>query len=322
MGGGPDPVDLLILGAGWTSTFLIPLLESNSPTTTSSSSSSSPPPQHKITFAATTRNGRDGTIPFTFDPNSTDTEPYTRLPAAKVVLITFPLVGGDAAGLLIDRYEAVHTDPDAKGAKYILLGATSIWTQKHLVDEAAPYDKESPRAKGEDGLVRRVGGRAVVLCLAGLYGGGRDVRSWGGRVAKRKGDVKGKGAVHLVHGGDVARGVVGCVRFALGEGGAGGDEKGEVEGGWESLAGRRWIVTDLRTYDWWDLLMSFDGEYRDGGRYADGDQEVEYAKWVGELMVEEGVAYLPRERERLGRVLDGREFWRRLGIWPSVRRVS
>lgn len=310
MGGGPDPVDLLILGAGWTSTFLIPLLNSNNSKTPSS---------HKISYAATTRDGRRSTIPFTFDPDAHDKEVYARLPTAKCILVTFPLVGHDQAGILVDRYESAHQD--AKEAKWILLGATSIWTQKHLVSEKDPYDTSSSRAQGEDGLMRKFGERSTVLCLAGLYGGERDVRSWGIRVAKSKSDVKGKGAVHLVHGEDVARGILGCVEFGLGmKAGGHGEEKGEEGKGWKALAGRRWIVTDLRCYDWWDLLMSFDEDYR-SGKYG-GDVKVEYAKWVGELMVEEGVPLLPRDTDRLGRVLDGREFWRRLGIWPSIRRIS
>ncbi|KAF2102619.1 hypothetical protein NA57DRAFT_33034 [Rhizodiscina lignyota] len=281
MGGGPSPVDLLILGAGWTSTFLIPLLDDSDSTS------------QKISYAATTRDGRNGTIPFTFDPDSDDTEPYKRLPSAKIILITFPVTGSTQPKTLVERYECTHPESKGgKGAKYILLGATSIWKEQTLVTEASPYDHSNERAQGEDALMQLCGERSLVLSLAGLYGGERDPRTWGVRVVKSKSDVKKKGAVHLVNGRDVARGVLGC--------------------GWSGLAGKRWIVTDLRCYDWWDLLMSFD----DGAA-----QGMEFARWVGELMVEEGVSLLPREPGKLGRVLDGRAFWNRLGIWPSVRRV-
>lgn len=67
-------VELLILGAGWTSEFLIPLLQSS-----------------KVSFAATSRNGREGTIPFNFDPSSGNVEQYKSLPDAATVLITFPV---------------------------------------------------------------------------------------------------------------------------------------------------------------------------------------------------------------------------------------
>ena len=68
-----ERVDLLILGAGWTSTFLIPLLT-----------------HKKIKYAATTRNGRDNTIRFQFDPELSDPAPFNVLPEAETVLITFP----------------------------------------------------------------------------------------------------------------------------------------------------------------------------------------------------------------------------------------
>ena len=81
-----------------------------------------------------------------------------------------------------------------------------------------------------------------MLNLSGLYGGQREPKNWLGRVFKSKEDVKGKGTVHFVHGQDVARVVLG------------------VHQKWQNLNGRRWIVTDLRVYDWWDLAMSWGGE--------------------------------------------------------------
>lgn len=83
-------VELLILGAGWTSGFLIPLLESND-----------------VSFAATSRDGRDGTIPFNFDPTSGDVERYKLLPNAATVLVTFPVVENVKA--LIDGYRETRT---------------------------------------------------------------------------------------------------------------------------------------------------------------------------------------------------------------------
>ena len=48
----------------------------------------------------------------------------------------------------------------------------------------------------------------------------------------------------------------------------------------------------------------------------------EYERWVVELMREEGVRALPREKEALGRVLDGRDFWEAIGSWPGEGRVT
>jgi hypothetical protein len=92
-------VDLLILGAGWTSHFLIPLLKDES-----------------ISFAATTTTGHDLTIPFKFDPDPTDTTPYQQPPSAKTVLVTFPLKGLGQSKLLTSLYRSVH-------------GNANFWTQ-------------------------------------------------------------------------------------------------------------------------------------------------------------------------------------------------
>lgn len=85
-------VELLILGAGWTSTFLIPLLKSNN-----------------ISFAATSRGGREGTIRFNFDPSSEngDIGQYESLPNATSVLITFPVTENVKA--LVDGYQTTRS---------------------------------------------------------------------------------------------------------------------------------------------------------------------------------------------------------------------
>jgi hypothetical protein len=48
---------------------------------------------------------------------------------------------------------------------------------------------------------------------------------------------------------------------------------------------------------------------------------LEYSKWVGELMLENGVRSLPRSAEGLGRVLDSRAFWEEIAVWPGQGRV-
>ena len=142
-----------------------------------------------------------------------------------------------------------------------------------------------------------------MLNLAGLYGGERQPRNWVRRVAGTKEEVRGKGGLHLVHGRDVARGVF------------------LAQGGWEGVAGRRWIVCDLRVYDWWELVLSWGREGREMGGEG-GGEGLRYEKWVVELMGEEGVRALPRDGERLGRRLDGRGFWTAVGGWPESGRLS
>jgi hypothetical protein len=110
----PSPVDVLTLGTGWLSTFLLPELSSR-----------------KITHASTSRDGANGSIPFTFDPASTDARAYAALPLAKTVLIVFPLLASGAHEVLIGLYTATHPEA-AKGTKWIQLGSTSAFDVSSL----------------------------------------------------------------------------------------------------------------------------------------------------------------------------------------------
>lgn len=106
-------VELLILGAGWTSAFLIPLLISS-----------------EVSFAATSRDGREGTIPFNFDPSSgegTD-EQYRALPDATTVLITFPVM--EKVEALVDGYIKTRSGIGrGVGVNWIQLGSTGSFEQ-------------------------------------------------------------------------------------------------------------------------------------------------------------------------------------------------
>ncbi|KAI0399191.1 hypothetical protein F4802DRAFT_58116 [Xylaria palmicola] len=284
---GPAAVSLLILGAGWTSTFLIPLLR-----------------REGVKHAATTTNGRDGTIPFRFDPDSDDAAPFTALPAAKTVMITFPLKGTGPAARLVRAY--VETHPAAPAPDWIQLGVTSIWTATGWQDEASPYDAANPRAVAEDELMGLPGARAAVLSLAGLYGGDRQPRDWVRRVVRSRDDLRAKGALHVVHGEDVARAVLALHR--------------------NFTPRRRWILCDMHVYDWWDLVQDWATTALAGGGdaalpKAERRRQDELLRWVGELMVEQDVRALPRDTSAVGRRLDGRGFWHYMGIWPSQGRI-
>jgi hypothetical protein len=100
-------VEMLILGAGWSSSFLMPLCE-----------------KRGITCAGTTRDGRDGTIPFVYDPEHADREQYKRLPDAKTVLISFPITSGAAD--MVDAYLSTRSS-EGDEAQFIQLGTTSVW---------------------------------------------------------------------------------------------------------------------------------------------------------------------------------------------------
>jgi len=275
-------VQLLILGAGWTSTFLIPLLESS-----------------KISYAATTTTGRDGTLKFRYDPNSEDLDQYRSLPAASMVLITFPLKGTGQSRQLVDRYNSTHyASPESKAVEsnWILLGATTIYTNSGWNDHGSPYDRQNNRAIAEDELLSLAGTRSTVLNLAGLYDDeARDPSKWVPRVAKSKSDVYGKQALHLIHGADVARALLATHRH------------------FDKVAGQRWILTDLWVYDWWGLMMVWGGKLEDG---------MDVRQAVFECMQKDGTKALPRPPESLGRVVSSIEFWLAVGVWPSRGRVT
>lgn len=287
-------LDILILGAGWTATFLIPLLQ-----------------ERNISFAATTSDGRhvagSPTLKWRFDPTAPDpeqTKAFGLLPRARHVLITFPLKGKGQSALLTSVYTQTH---GGGTFRFIQLGSTGIWQsdpqQAPWLDRRSPYKADDQRAVAEDELLG-LGG--CVLNLAGLWGGERDVRHWVDRVATTKEAVRAKNSLHMVHGIDVARVIVGVIQ--AGETGA---TEGDEGGRWESVGkGQRWMVTDGFVYDWWSLFASWSsiGE--------DASEPIKQAKWVYELMHEDGVKALPRSMEALGRCYDSRELWQTLGITP------
>ena len=282
-------LDVLILGAGWTSTFLIPLLKSR-----------------KLTFAATTRDGRKvagvDTIKWSFDPYedsfSTEKSQFAKLPLAKHVLITFPLTGNGQSKTLAHGYERAQNKKDVR---FIQLGSTGIWQipQSYIwVNRKSPYDTANKRAIAEDEL-KALGG--CVLNLAGLWGGERDARNWVDRVAKTKEDVKNKKSVHLIHGVDVARAIAAII------------------GDWSSSRGQRYMLTDGFVYDWWSLFAGWaEGADEDEDPSREPSQQ---AKWVYELMSEEKVLALPRSMEALGRCYDSREFWSTFKLAPLKARI-
>jgi hypothetical protein len=307
---GHVPVTLLILGAGWTYQFLQPILEQR---------------KVSITYAATTSTGHDNTIEFRFDPESDDLEPFKRLPLAEYVLITFPLKGKGPSGKLVGMYEKTHNpaspSPSASPTKWIQLGSTGVYTAAEWVDCSTPIDPLNERGIAEDELISLHGG--CVLNLAGLYGAQRQPGNWIPRVAKTKDQLGEKGALHLIHGVDVARAIVAVVMENNAAPGTGPGTDASP------LFGRRWIISDCASYDWWQIVWDFNGESSEEGVVCDEDgpgmvvvpEKVvtnrTHRGWVMDLMEEKGVRGLPRPSELLGRKLDGREFWARVRLTPQ-----
>lgn len=186
--------------------------------------------------------------------------------------------------------------------RFIQLGSTGIWQieqQTCWVSRHSPYDKDNSRAIAEDELLDLNG---CVLNLAGLWGGQRAPKNWVGRVAKSKSDVKSKKSLHMVHGHDVARGVLAV-----------------MESWREQGRGQRWMLTDGFVYDWWALFAGW-ADVKAEDKDVDGEP-ADTANWVYELMSEEGVCALPRSMEMLGRCYDSREFWRKLRLTPLRARI-
>lgn len=286
--------DILILGAGWTATFLIPLLK-----------------EQKLLFAATTTDGRpvagSPTIKWAFDPSASAPDQkaaFAVLPRARNILITFPLKGKGQSELLVQAYKAAHV---ANHSRFIQLGSTGIWqsdpAQKPWLDRKSPYNGtgDGGRVVAENELLA-LGG--CVLNLAGLWGGPRNARHWVDRVATTKEAVKGKTSLHMIHGVDVARVIVAVIKKA---------DRGQ----WYTVGqGQRWMVTDGFVYDWWSLFAGWAESQNEDENAKIDSEPIKQAKWVYELMQEEGVRALPRSMEALGRCYDSRELWQTLGITP------
>jgi hypothetical protein len=292
-------VELLILGAGWTSTFLIPLCE-----------------QRNVSYAATTTTGRDDTLKFSFDPEATSSDAFKVLPEAHHVLITFPIKGQGGSKRLVHFYEETHkTKP-----KYIQLGSTGIWQsaatrpghaassestvapiQEVWISRDSPYDKHDPRAIAEDEL-KALGG--CILNLSGLWGGSRQPRTFVDRIVKTKADVRGKKSLHMIHGQDVARAILAVVAD------------------WPGAS--RWMLTDGFVYDWWALILGWGSSSAASSNSDNGLADAAHGEvltWVVELMEETGVRALPRSMETLGRCYDALEFWRHFKLTPVRARI-
>jgi len=278
-------LSLLILGAGWSATFLILVLQ-----------------ERKLSFVATTRDGRQvagvDTQAWSFDPNEPDEESkqrFAQLPRAKHILITFPLTGPGQSAKLVGSYEKAH-GLRRGDVRYTQLGSTGIWQipQSSIwVTRKSPYDTANKRAVAEDELLS-LGG--CVLNLAGLWGGERNPATWVDRVAKTKEDVKSKKSLHLIHGQDVARAIV------------------AVMDNWPLARGQRFMLTDGFVYDWWSLIVGWADNKHEG-------QPSQQAQWVYELLNEEKTPALPRSMADLGRCYDSRDFWTLFSTVPLKARV-
>jgi hypothetical protein len=104
-------VDLLILGSGWVSTYLITLLK-----------------EQNVTYKGTKRTTnpeQTDIIQFSFDPESDDPAPFSVLPSAKTVVVTFPIKGQGGSKRLVELYLATHSQTEP--IHFVQLGSTGMW---------------------------------------------------------------------------------------------------------------------------------------------------------------------------------------------------
>lgn len=64
-------------------------------------------------------------IQFSFDPESNDSAPFSVLPSAKTIIITFPIKGHGGSKRLVDLYLATHSQREP--VHFVQLGSTGMW---------------------------------------------------------------------------------------------------------------------------------------------------------------------------------------------------
>jgi hypothetical protein len=230
-----------------------------------------------ILCTATTTTGRDDTIPFEYS-DTLPIEAYLKLPKAEMIVITFPLPSEHSAEVIVQAYNKIHQI----APKWILFGSTRPWHGTSSDPWATRHGPVRPDARYQsEEVMLRMGG--CILNLAGLYGGPRQPKNWIPKVASTKASLAVKTSIHLIHGLDVARLVLAVNQ--------------------KFTPGQRWLVTDLRVYDWWELVLGLD--------------EGERIPWVLELLQENKTKALPRPPELMDRCLDSKETWIHFGLLPT-----
>lgn len=263
-----ESLKILILGLGWTGQFLQDLFV-----------------EQNIAYAATTRDGRNGTIPWTL----TASPDVSALPWANTVLVTFPVLSADTMHELIEKY-TVEKGP----TNWIILSSTRVYSADPS-NRHTPLDpsKDTGRLPAENEVIKNNG---TVLHLSGLWGAQRQPKNWVPRFSKPEA-LKAKilsRQLHLVHGKDVARAIL------------------AVHQNFKS--GERWLITDQTAYDWLKLFLVWGSQEQLDIIDELRKNDPECGKAIGshgtlEDIVEKG-GVKPR--------LDSDEFWDTFGLEPKV----
>ena len=176
---------LIILGAGYTARFVLPLAARQYAHVLATSRE----PDHQLKHLPL-----DQRIKF----DLTQRETWKNLPSHGDLLWCFPAEPPDLVHIF-------STELNAAARRLVVLGSTSAYLPHGLnqsppswIDETVPVDTEKPRVEGEEFLRRHC--RAIILRVAGIYGPGRNPIDWikTGRVgSSRK-------LVNLIHVEDLA----------------------------------------------------------------------------------------------------------------------
>ena len=249
--------EVLILGLGWTGKYIFDDCISNN-----------------LNVLATTTTGRDNTIKFAFDSETSMAE-IMQLPRSQSIVITFKITDLNGISKLFKGLSANQRSPNI-----ILLGSTRPWT----ASEDSPWcDITSAVIPDEryeaEKMHLSLGG--CVLNLAGLFGGTRHPKNWIERVAPSRQALSMKKSVHLIHGKDISRLVLKI---------------------FENFKNERFLVTDMRVYDWLEIVLVYGNEEQRG--------------WVREIVQGEKIRSLPREHLLLERCIDSAHTWKEFNMLP------
>ncbi|KAK9766838.1 hypothetical protein K7432_003770 [Basidiobolus ranarum] len=260
-------VEILILGKGFIGNYVYDLCK-----------------KEGLTVAATTRDGREGTIPWTLESRTT-------LPPAKTVVITFPIGTGAEFRTLAEEYNKLHDIQP----QYIFLSSTRPFDKLNSTRHS-PIDPKHTRLDTEKAVLEAPF-RGSIVHLSGLWGGARQPRNWLRffmTPEKLKSSIVSR-QLHLVHGADVAKAIVRGLHSQF-------------------TPGERWLLSDGKVYDRLELVKSWKNQ--DQLKIIESlRSDPEVAAVIGTQPFDEVV--VGAENIDLPRRLNPDEFWEHFKVSPD-----
>ncbi|KAJ1680139.1 hypothetical protein EV182_000604 [Spiromyces aspiralis] len=211
-----ERVELLVLGKGFVGQYVTQYCR-----------------EMNISCAATTRDGRDGTIQWCLPESPSPSSSLSSaggvdagLPQARAVLLTFPIRQVETMDWLVTAYNS-RCDSNVR---WIYLGSTRAFTRVPSTRRTAPnFEMDPQRLASEERMMKIHNG--VVL---------KEPKHWP-RFYKTTESMLCKirdPTLHLIHGMDVARAVVDCLLT-------------------RSEGGQRWLLSDGKVYDMLRIIARY-----------------------------------------------------------------